>query len=60
MTQRELQVRIAKIYIDHQKIRWMQQGEYHKEGTGAWQLAEADERTLGIEVTGKEAAKWTF
>lgn len=38
----------------------MQQDEYQKDGTGAWQLAEADERTLDITVTGKEAAKWTF
>lgn len=60
MTQRELQARIAKIYIDHQKIRWMQQGEYRKDAPGAWRLAEADERALDIEVTGKEAAKWTF
>ena len=59
MKPRELQALIGKIYIDHQKNRWMQQGEYHKEGTGAWRLAE-DERTLDIIMTGEEAAKWTF
>ena len=59
MKQRELQVRIAKIYIDHQKIRWMQQGEYRKDAPGAWPFAES-ERALDIMMTGEEAAKWTF
>lgn len=59
MTQRELQGLITKIYITHQKNRWKAWGEYHKEGTGDWRLAE-DERTLDITITGEEAAKWTF
>ena len=59
MTQRELQAHIAKIYINHQKIRWMQQGEYHKEGTGTWPLAE-DERALDVIMSREEAAKWTL
>lgn len=60
MIQKELQALIGKIYITYQKNRWKAWGKYHKEGAGAFQLAEADERTLDIEVTGKEAAKWTF
>lgn len=60
MTQRELQGLITKIYITHQKNRWKAWGEYQKEGTGAWPLAEADERALDVTMTGKEAAKWTF
>ena len=59
MTQRVLQVLIAKIYINHQKIRWMQQGEYRKDAPGAWPFAE-DERTLDVIMSGEEAAKWTF
>ena len=59
MTQRELQALITKIYITYQKNRWKAWGEYRKEGTGAWPLAE-DERTLNVIMTREEAAKWTF
>ena len=60
MIQKNLQALIGKIYITYQKNRWKAWGEYQKDGTGAFQLAEADERTLDIAVTGKEAAEWTF
>ena len=59
MNSKELQGLITKIYITYQKNRWKAWGEYRKDGTGTWPLAE-DERALDIEVTGKEAAKWTF
>lgn len=60
MIQKELQALIGKIYITYQIFQWKAWGEYQKDGNGAFQLAEADERTLDIIMTGKEAAKWTF
>ena len=59
MDQKELQAIIGKIYIAYQKIRWMRNGPYHKEGTGAWELAESEQK-LDIIMSREEAAKWTF
>lgn len=59
MIQKELQARIEKIYITHQKNRWMMQGQYQKDAPGAWEFAES-ERTLDVIMSREEAAKWTF
>ena len=59
MDQKELQANIGKIYITYQKIRWMKRGQYRKEGTGAWQLAESEQK-LDVIMSREEAAQWTY
>lgn len=37
----------------------MKKGRYHKDGTGAWELAESEQK-LDVIANREEAAQWTF